>query len=263
MFKLLKEIFMPSIINKHDIKKMLKIALSKKVIDIDCLLMLEAVLHIDDLKVQDIMIPRNQIDTLDVHDDIDDIIKKILKTGHSRFPIINGEISQVMGIFHSKDLVSYFNAKDTFKIIDYMHEVYFVPEIKRLDNLLFEMRMKHAHLMMVVDEFTNIVGLVTLEMIIEQIIGEIEDEYDSVEGEDAITEIDNKQYRIKGYCKLHELNQHLKLNLKANNIETIGGFVIKHLSRIPNNDEIIELKNMRIKIISANTKRIDLMILYL
>ncbi|MCE2706459.1 MAG: CBS domain-containing protein [Proteobacteria bacterium] len=259
----LSSIFAQEPQNKQEMITLLRDAATRKIIDNDSLPMLEAVLAIDDLKARDIMIPRQQMDVIDASSTIDDIIEKIVNTGHSRFPVINGEISEVIGVFHSKDLIQHFKQNNSFDIKQYLRHAYFVPEIKRLDSLMYEMRMNHTHLVIVVDEFTNVVGLITLEMIIEQIIGDIEDEYDSVEGERLITEIKEHQYRVKGYCKLSELNLKLGLLLDDNIVETIGGFLIKFLGRIPAVGEILDFKHMKIEVISADSRKINLLLLHL
>lgn len=245
--------------NKSDIIELLKKAADDKVISYDSLPLLESALRLDDMRAKDIMLPRNQMDVLDINDSIKQIIEKITATGHSRFPVIDGEISNLVGVFHSKDLVKFIGNPDDFDLKDHLRQVCFVPEIKRLDGLMYEMRLRHLHLAIVVDEFTNIVGLITLEMIIEQIIGDIEDEYDSVEGEREIIELPHQIYRVKGHCKLKALNTKLNSELQDEVVETVGGFLIKKLGRVPVSGEIIELQGLRIEIINSDGRKINLL----
>ena len=247
--------------SKQDLIILLRNVAQDKIIDNDSLPMIESIINLTRLKARDIMIPRHQIDFIDINDEMQVIIEKITQTGHSRFPVIDGEISNIEGVFHSKDLVGNLINQEEFDIKDHLRKVYFVPEIKRLDNLMYEMRLNHVHLVIVVDEFTNIVGLITLEMIIEQIVGDIEDEYDAIEGERLITEITPTKFRVKGFCKLADLNAQLDLSLTDDVVETIGGFLIKSLSRVPISGEIIKCKQCNIEIINADSRKINLVLI--
>ncbi|MBY0379707.1 MAG: CBS domain-containing protein, partial [Burkholderiales bacterium] len=250
----LSGIFKHELRTKKEIIGVLRDATQRKIIDNDSLPMIEAVINIAELKARDIMIPRNQIDVIDINDGTESIVNKIMSTGHSRFPVIDGEISSIIGIFHSKDLVAYFSKSQGFDIRNHLRKAYFVPEIKRLDNLMYEMRLNHAHIVIVVDEFTNVVGLVTLEMIIEQVIGDIEDEYDSIEGERLIVALSGGKYRVKGYCKLIDLNAKLNLSIKDSVVETVGGFIIKFLGRVPEVGEKINFSQYMIEILHADSR---------
>ncbi len=257
----LKSIFATEPQTKKDVIEMLHNAVLRKIIDNDCLPMLEALVHIDDLKALDVLIPRHQMDVLDINDSIENIIDKVIATGHSRFPVINGQISEILGIFHSKDLVQYYKDPKEFDLKDHLRKAYFVPELKHLDSLMYEMRLHHSHLVIVVDEFTNVVGLITLEMIIEQIIGDIEDEYDSVEGERRFTEIKKGYFRVKGFCKLTELSREFGIQFRDKTVETISGFIVKFLGRIPVNGEIIQISHYNIEIISADQRKINILLI--
>ena len=246
--------------NRDDLVKILHAAASDGVLTHDSVPIIEAVLHMDSLKAKDIMLPRHQIDVLDISEDMDTVVHKVVHTGHSRFPVIDGEISNILGIFHSKDLISYFSNKNEFNLRNELRQAYFVPEIKHLDGLLFEMRVRQSHMAIVVDEFTNVVGLITLEMIVEQIVGEIEDEHDSIDSEREIIELGEGSYRLKGYCTLQQLNQLLEVNWNDEMVETVGGFLIKFLNRIPVAGEILELGALKVEIIDSDSRKINLLI---
>jgi magnesium and cobalt transporter len=250
---------MGSVTNKTELIKLLKDSVANGVIDSDSLPIIEAALYINDLRANDVMIPRNQIDVIDINESVDEIANKVIATGHSRFPVIDGEISKILGIFHSKDLLRYFVNKQDFAIKQHVRQAFFVPEIKKLDSLMYEMRMRHSHLAIVVDEFTNVVGMITLEMIIEQIIGDIEDEYDPIEGERDIVELGLNSYRVKGSCKLKRINETVGLNLRDDKVESVGGFFVKFLGRLPIVGEILEFENLRVEIISADSRKIILL----
>ncbi len=262
MFLNLLQIFKREFKSKQDIIDEIKKSITKNIINNDSIHMIEAVIHLTDFTARDIMIPRHQIDTIDINDNIENIINKIKTTGHSRFPVIDKEISKIIGIFHSKDLVGYFTHQDEFHIKNHLRKALFVPEIKKLNSLMHEMRLNHSHLVMVVDEFTNIVGIVTLEMIIEQIVGDIEDEYDSIDGERTIIELKENEYRIKGYCKLNELERKLGIKIEDKIVETIGGYIIKKLGRLPVNNEKLKINNCNIEVISADSRKINFIKLY-
>jgi len=244
--------------SRHDLIRQLKEATKTRVIDLDSITMIEAIFNLTELNARDIMIPRYQIDSIDINDSMNDIVNKITATGHSRFPVIDGEISKIVGIFHSKDLVAHLINDSHFDIREHLRKAYFVPEIKRLDTLMYEMRINHAHLVIVVDEFTNVVGIVTLEMIIEQIVGEIADEYDSLDGEGLIIELNEHEYRVKGYCKLSEINKKIGVIIQDEVVETIGGYLIKHLGRLPQKGEQVNLVGCEIEVVSADSRKINL-----
>lgn len=246
--------------NKHDLLELLNDMVKNNVIEKESLPIIEAILQIDDLKAKDIMLPRNQIDFLDINDDIKTIIDKIVETRHSRFPVIDGELSNVIGIFHSKDLINYFIDEDDFILRDHLRQAYFVPEIKPLDSLMYEMRIRQTHLAVVVDEFTNIVGIITLEMIVEEIIGDIEDEHDMIDDERDLIEMAPNSYRVKGHATLNDINQAFDITLDDEQVETIGGYLIKTLGRIPVMGETFEFEDIGIEIVSADSRKIKLLI---
>ena len=249
--------------DKSELIEVLKNSASNNIIEKDTIPIIEAILNIDSLTAKDIMIPRMDMDVIDINDSMDLIINKISKTGHSRFPVIDEEISDILGVLHSKDLIPYLNDSKDIHLRDLLRVAYFVPEIKHLDALMYEMRIRQSHMAIVVDEFTNIAGLVTLEMIVEQILGEIEDEHDSVEGEREILHLGPNSYRIKGHCRLSQFNTTLGLQWVDNSIETVGGFLVKFLGRIPIVGEILDFEKVKIEIISSDSRKINLLLIKL
>lgn len=257
--KILNQLFHTQIQDKEELLAVLHNATEKSIIDSDVLNIIESAIQITKLRAKDIMLPRNQVDVLDINDDVTVLIDKVLTTGHSRFPVIDGFISKILGVFHSKDLIRYIVNPQEFDLRSYLREAYFVPEIKYLDSLMYEMRVKQIHLAIVVDEFTNVVGIVSLEMIVEQLIGDIEDEHDSVEAERDILEVDINTYRIKGRCKLAEINDMLGLSWHDEQVETVGGFLTKVLGRIPYVGEILNFAEVSIEVINADSRKIKLL----
>lgn len=258
--------FLHSILHSHphsraELVAVLREAADNGIIEEDSVPIIEAVFRMDRLRAKDIMLPRHKMDVLDVNDDMDKIIHKISQTRHSRFPVIDGDISNVIGVFHAKDLLNYFLLEDEFNLHDELRQSYFVPEIKPLDALMFEMRVRQTHMAIVVDEFTNIVGLVTLEMIVEHIVGEIEDEHDLIESEREIIKLNDKTVRLKGYCKINDLNLILDSGFIDKSVETVGGYLIKYLNRIPVPGEILDFERFQIEIIDSDSRKIKLLIL--
>lgn len=244
--------------SKFEILEILKNAVQQNVLKQEILEIFESLLNLEILKARDIMIPKHQVDHLELKQDLNSIIKKIADTGHSRFPVLDAQWSSVAGILHAKDLLKIVPEQE-FRIKDLLREVFYVPAIKSLNSLLTEMRLRHIHLAMVVDEFTNIIGIITMEMIIEQLVGEIEDEYDYLEEISDIIEIAPNMYRINGRARLNQINQAIKLNLLDKDISTISSFMIKLLSRIPISGEIIELAKFNVEILASDSKKIKLL----
>lgn len=259
MKSLFENLFEHKVNSKEDVIKVLNNAVINHVIDADALPIMESLMNISSLRAEDIMIPRSDVDVIDINDTMEIIAQKIIATGHSRFPVIDGDISDIIGMFHSKDLIQYFINPEDFNLRDMLRKAYFVPEIKHLDALMYEMRLNHSHMAIVVDEFTNVAGVVTLEMIVEQILGEIEDEHDSVDGEREIVELSSHVYRVKGMCKLNTLNTIIGLNWIDEHVETVSGFLVKFLGRVPELGEVLEYETIKIEIVNSNSRKINLL----
>lgn len=258
--------FLHSILRQHphsrsEIVEVLHDAANEGIIEEDSVPVIEAIFRMDRLRAKDIMLPRHKIDVLDINDDMENIINKISKTRHSRFPVIDDGISNIIGVFHAKDLLNYFLLKDEFNLRDELRQPYFVPEIKQLDALMFEMRVRQTHMAIIVDEFTNIVGLVTLEMIVEHIVGEIEDEHDLIDSEREIIKLTDKTFRLKGYCKINDLNLLIDSGFNKTSLETVGGYLIQYLNRIPVPGEILDFEKFQIEVIDSDSRKIKLLIL--
>ncbi len=259
MERFIKYLYEKKFKNKYDLIKILHKFNSLNIIKFDSVSILETIINAEQIKAKDIMIPRISIDFININDNIDNIINKIILTRHSRFPVIDGELGNVIGILHTKDLFSIVKTKENFNLIDLVRDAYFVSNLKPIDELMFEMRTRQNHMAIVVDEFTNIVGLITLELIVEQFLGEIEDEHDSIDGERNIIFIDENQYRVKGHCKLNNLNNVLNLKWKDEIVETVNGYLIKKLKKIPRIGEIIVLDDVELEIINADSRKINLL----
>ena len=254
-------LFSEPIKERGQLLALIKQAALDEVFDIDGLPLIEAVLQFGDMRVKDILLPRHEVDFIDINATDEEILSIIKETSHSRFPVADGNLNEVVGVFHSKDIVNYIMDKDDFKLLNYCRNAFFVPELKPLDSLLYEMRLQQIHLAIVVDEFTNVIGIVTLEMIIEQIVGEIDDEHDLANDEHVILEISPNVYRIKGFCSLEQLRDKVGIAWQDTNIETIGGYIIKKLGKIPAVAEQLTINGVLVEILHADSKKINSIII--
>lgn len=254
---LFQELFQKQISNRQELIDVIKLAAKDGIFDLDSLPLIEASIQFGDMRAKDIVLPRHEVDVLDLHATAEDILLMIKETRHSRFPVVDGSFNDVVGVFHSKDIVQYIVNPHDFRLQDYCRKAFFVPDLKPLDALLYEMRLKQIHLAIVVDEFTNVVGIVTLEMIIEQIVGEIDDEHDSIEDEHSIVEIEPTIFRIKGFCGLELLSDKTGLNWNNDKVESVGGYVVKHLGKIPVSGDKFLIENHEVEILSADSRKIN------
>ncbi len=255
--KLFQDLFTTSVATRQELLEVLKQAADAHIFDKDNMPLIEAVLQFGDMRAKDILLPRHEIDVLNVEMTIAEIVQTIRETGHSRFPVIKDSINNIIGIFHSKDIVDAFTDQNSFDLLSYLRDPLFVPEMKPIDSLLYEMKLRHSHMAVIVDEFTNVSGVITLEMIVEQIVGEIDDEHDSLDAEHAIIELENNVYRIKGYCGLEYLNNMCKLDWHDDLVESVGGYITKRLGRIPQTNERIIIDNQSIEITNSDSRKIN------
>lgn len=229
------------------------------ILDEDALSMIEGVLQISDLQVRDIMIPRSQMIVVHHNHTLAEMLPSIIKTQHSRFPVIEENKDEVIGILHAKDLLPYQieNAK-TFDLHDIMRPAVFVPESKRLDSLLKEFRTNRNHMAIVVDEYGGVCGMVTIEDVIEQIIGEIEDEFD-IDEELYIKAVSQGHYTVKAITPIDEFNEYFQTVWSDEDFDTVGGLIMQKLGHMPKRGESLTLDGYRFEILSADQRRIGLL----
>lgn len=243
---------------KGQLTDVLRDAQIRALIDAETLAMLEGALAFAELKVRDIMLPKKQMVCIDQHTTLADIIPIVTQSGHSRFPVISEKNDEVLGILHAKDLLRFQNTQtDNFDIYDIVRQAPVVPESKRLDSLLHDFRSHRTHMAIVVDEYGAIMGFVTLEDIIEQIIGDIEDEFD-IDEEANIKIHANDHYIIKAHTPIKEFNEELHAAFNANFYDTIGGIVMANFGYLPRPGETIHIDKFDFTIISADARRIHL-----
>ena len=232
---------------------------TRNLLDPDVLAMVEGALHVSNMQVRDIMVPRIQMVAIENEASPDEIIRIVLESGHSRFPVIAGDANDVVGILLAKDLLSLYNGKegDQFDIKDMMRPAVFIPESKRLNVLLREFRASRNHMAIVVDEY-GIAGLVTIEDVIEEIVGEIEDEHD-IEEEENISQHGRSRFAVKAITPIDEFNSYFKTELDDDEYETIGGHGINAFGHLPKRGETVDLAGFNVKVLRSDKRRVHLL----
>jgi magnesium and cobalt transporter len=237
----------------------LREASERGLFDGDALVMLEGVLAVADMQVRDIMVPRSQMVFVERDESPEKLVELVVESGHSRFPVIGEDRDQILGILLAKDLLRLQAAADEdFEIREYMRPVVFVPESKRLNVLLKEFRRSHNHIAMVVDEYGGVCGLVTIEDVIEQIVGEIDDEHD-VEDDQTIRKERPREFTVRALTPIANFNEYFSSNFSDEEYDTIGGLLMQEFGRLPRRGETIKIGDLEFRILRADRRRIDLL----
>lgn len=237
----------------------LREAQAEGLIDADALSMIEGVFQMGQLCARDILVPRAQIDWIDVSHSLSDIIKNVIEAAHSRFPVFEGSKDNVIGILLAKDLLRHATEKD-FQVRDWLRPAVFIPESKRLSVLLRDFKDNRNHLAIVVDEYSGVAGIITIEDVLEQIVGDIEDEHDIDEEADNLIALDNGDIRVKGITELEQFNETFGTHFEVEDIETVAGLVIQHLGRVPKMGEIIEMDGIEFEVQRADPRQIHILL---
>jgi magnesium and cobalt transporter len=245
---------------REELLKTLRDAQRKGIINLDALMMIEGVFQVSEMRVRDIMVPRSHLVVVQEDLGVEDMLSIVANSGHSRFPVVDESLDEVVGILLAKDLTHYNDEKSraSFELKDILRPVVFVPESKRLNVLLKDFRESRNHMAMVIDEYSGVAGLVTIEDVLEQIVGEIDDEHDAAD----VTNIRRsgfQRYSVRGLTPLEEFNQYFDSNLETKKFDTIAGFVTHQLGHLPKRGEEVEIGGFLFKIISANSRRINTM----
>lgn len=245
---------------KEQLLHQLRIAQHYNLFTPDVLAMIEGAMQVADMHVRDVMIPRAQMVVLDINLPPDELSKIIIESGHSRFPVVADSRDDVQGIFLAKDLLDYYtlSTKPHFNMRDVMRPAIFIPESKRLNILLREFRTSRNHMAIVVDEYSGVAGLITIEDVIEQIVGDIDDEYD-IDDQIFIKSRDNGLYTVKALTPIEDFNDYFKTQFSDEEFDTIGGLVLQVFGHLPKRGETIELGNFSFEVIRANNRRINLL----
>ncbi len=230
-------------------------AYENSLMDADSLAMIEGVLQVSEMQVRDIMIPRSQMDVIDITDPPEVFIPHVIETAHSRFPVIEDNKNDVIGILLAKDLLRYYAGED-FEVRDMLRPAVFIPEAKRLNVLLKEFRSNRNHIAIVVDEYGGVAGMVTIEDVLEQIVGDIEDEYDYDEDEDNIIQNADGQYRVKALTEIADFNEIIGTSLSDEEFSTIGGLVVNQFGHLPKRNDEITFNGLHVKVLRADSRRL-------
>lgn len=246
--------------DRNELIEILRDASQRHLLDPNSLSMIEGILQVPDLRVRDIMIPRSQMTVIEQDMSLEQILPIVITTVHSRFPVIGENKDEVVGILLAKDLLPYtFNqSPKPFNIREILRQAIFVPESKRLDVLLQEFRRNHNHMAIVVDEYGGVTGLVTIEDVLEQIVGDIEDEHDT-EDYQLIKKYQENNFIVKALTPIEEFNEYFNANLDAKEADTIGGLVTREFGHLPKRGESVELSHYRFTILRADRRRVHLL----
>jgi magnesium and cobalt transporter len=246
--------------DRQELIEILREATERRLLDANSLGMIEGVLQIAELRVRDIMIPRSQMIVIEQDMPLDQILPIVMTTVHSRFPVIGENKDEIVGFLLAKDLLAFAfgHHEKPFDIREVLRSAMFVPESKRLDVLLQEFRRNRNHMAVVVDEYGGVTGLVTIEDVLEQIVGDIEDEYDT-EDDQQIKQYNDNLYAVKALTTLDQFNEFFSSTLEAKEVETIGGLVIREFGRLPKRGESVEIDHFRFKVLRADKRRIHLL----
>jgi magnesium and cobalt transporter len=230
-------------------------AFERKLLDAEALSMIEGVLQVSETQVRDVMIPRSQMDMVDVTESPEKFIPFVIDKAHSRFPVFEDNRDNVIGILLAKDLLRFY-AEEEFAVREMLRPAVFVPEAKRLNVLLKEFRANRNHIAIVVDEYGGVAGLVTIEDVIEQIVGDIEDEYDFDETEDNILLDRSGRYRVKAVTEIPDFNNHFNSSFSNEDFDTVGGLVMGKFGRLPKRGESISIDGFVFQVLRADSRKI-------
>lgn len=243
--------------DREQLITLLHSAYERNLLDSDALSMIEGVIQVSEMRARDIMVPRSKMGIIDVSETPDKFIPFVIETAHSRFPVTEGSEDNIIGIMLAKDLLRYYAGEEEFDIRDMLRPAIFIPESKPLNILLKDFRSNRNHMAIVVNEYGGVAGLVTIEDVLEQIVGEIEDEYDFDEEEDNIIMEADGRYRVKAITEIDSFNEILGTNFSDDDdYDTIGGMVLKQFGRLPTQDESVTIDNHTFTILRADSRRI-------
>lgn len=245
--------------DREQLVTLLHSAFERNLLDSDALSMIEGVMQVSEMQARDIMVPRAQMDVIDISETPEKFIPYVIETAHSRFPVMEGNQDNVIGILLAKDLLRYNAGEENFNVREMLRPAVFIPESKRLNILLKDFRSNRNHIAMVVNEYGGIAGLITIEDVLEQIVGEIEDEYDFDEEEDNIIQESDDRYRVKAITEIDNFNEALATNFSKEDCDTIGGLVIKEFGRLPKHNESVIIGNLKFVVLRADSRRLHIL----
>jgi hemolysin (HlyC) family protein len=241
--------------DREQLVALLHSAYERNLLDADALSMMEGVMQVSERQVREIMIPRAQMDVIDISQPPEKFIPFVIETAHSRFPVVEGDKDNIIGILLAKDLLRYY-AGEEFNVRDMLRPAVFVPEAKRLNVLLRDFRSNRNHIALVVDEYGGVSGMVTIEDVLEQIVGDIEDEYDFDEEEDNIIVDAVGHYRVKADTEIADFNAALGTEFSDEECDTVGGLVLKTAGQLPKRGDRIHIGDLMFTVLRADSRRL-------
>lgn len=254
----LRNLFVHEPTTREELTQTLRRAYGQKLFDADVLTMMQGALEVSDLCAGDLMVPRAQIEAVDITEPRHEWMEKIISRGHSRFPVIEGDMDEVKGILHAKDLLRLFLDPD-YDVCAHLRPARFIPETQPVNVVMRDFRATRNHMALVIDEFGSISGLITIEDVIEQVVGDIADEFDNVNlGKDNITAVDAEHWRVKAETYLEQFNEFFGVELEDDYCETIGGVVSDRFGHVAHRGESIEIDGFRFKVITADERQAHL-----
>lgn len=245
---------------RAELLEMLRDAAERQLVDAGALNIIYGAIGVSEMQARDIMVPRSQLAFVRENDSLDDIIKVIVSTQHSRFPVVGSALDDVKGILHAKDLIRLLldGGREQFDIKDHMRQATAIPESKRLNVLLEEFRANRNHMAVVVDEYGQVAGVVTIEDVLEQIVGEIEDEHD-VDDAGGIKPMTDGWYVVKAETTIEDFNEHFKTRFEDDEFDTIGGIVLQAFGHLPKRGERTVLGEYEFRVLNSDSRRLRLL----
>lgn len=259
-FEMLSQALLREPKDRGELTRLLRDAQHRNLLDFDALTMIEGVLEVAEMQVRDVMIPRTQMVVINHDESPEKFLPLIIESAHSRFPVIGDNRDEVLGVLLAKDLLPYYASKEQqpFNIRDILRPAVFIPESKRLNVLLRDFRSNRNHMAIVVDEYGGIAGLITIEDVLEQIVGDIEDEHD-IEDDMFIIKHSDTRYTAKALTPIEEFNEQFSTNFPEDEFDTIGGLLIQSFGRMPKRGEVKTIDGFRFKVLRADSRRIYLL----
>lgn len=246
--------------DKEALIELLRDARQRKLLDGDSLSMIEGVLEVSEMRVRDVMIPRSQMAVMDVDTPLPALLAEVIESGHSRFPVIDDDRDDIIGILIVKDLLRYFaEGSGELNLRDLLRPAKYIPESKRLNVLLKEFRATRLHMAIVVDEYGGVAGLITIEDVLEQIVGEIDDEHDEISDDDYIRELGNQHFYVRALTPVEDFNEHFGARLSDEKADTVGGLVMMELGHLPKRGESVEVDGYNFRVVRADNRRLHLL----
>jgi magnesium and cobalt transporter len=243
-----------------ELMEVLRDAAGRHMFDDEALNIIFGALHVGDMHTRDIMIPRSSLVVVNEDQEVEDLLPIIIESRHSRFPVVGDDMDDIKGILHAKDLLPLVLEKDhsKFSIKDYIRNATVIPESKRLNVLLQEFRATRNHMALVVDEYGQISGAVTIEDVLEQIVGDIEDEHD-VHDDSGVKQMEDHCFHVKANFPIDEFNEHFNTKLSDEEFDTIGGIVLQAFGHLPERGETVEVDGLHFEVLNADSRRLRLL----